>query len=559
MLHRIEIQDFALIETLALELSPGFGAMTGETGAGKSIVLDAVAFALGARVESGWLREGASRAEVTLECDVPAAAEARELLAQWEIEPEDGRLILRRTLDAQGRSRAWVQGVAVTLGQLRSLGAWIADIHGQHAHHALLQAATQRRLLDRYADAAPQVAAVAAAWHAWQEAEQRYREALTHAAQREEERERLRYWLDEWAAIAFDEAMWQAWEEEHRRLAHAAEIASAGAAALAALSEGEVSATELVAQAIRTLRHAAAHDPRLHSAVALLESAEAEIAEAEHLVRAHALAIEADPERLHWLESRLASAVALARKHRVDAAALPKLAEQWQARLEVLEASADLTALETARQLAQDEYAAAAAALSALRQEAAARLSAAVTGQLPALALPHARFAVALLPVPPGPHGMEQVQFRFAANPGQSPGPMDEIASGGELARVGLALQVVAAGADDIPTVVFDEVDVGIGGAVAAVVGRLLAQLGRERQVLAVTHQPQVAAWADWHARVEKRFEADRAVTHLMVLDEAARREELARMLGGTEVGEEARAQAEALRREALRCGQSGR
>lgn len=548
MIRRLEIRDFVLIDHLDLVFAPGFGALTGETGAGKSILLDALSFVLGARADSHWVRSGAAKAEVVLECDWPENPEVKELLLEWAIESDSEEpLLIRRTMDANGRSRAWIQGVAVTQGQLRALGGWIADIHGQHAHHALLQPETQRRLLDRFADARQECSAVAAAWQRWQNAKRALDEAVAAEGRLAEERERLSWWLQEWQPVAFTLSAWREWEADYRRLSHTAEIKEQVASAFAALDSDPEGALTAVHRAIRSLRTVEAFEQELAEPLTLLDAAAAELEEAAAALKRQLVRLEEDPEALAALAARIAAVHDLARKHRVAPEALPALAAEWAERLKRLEAAADIDQLSAAERKAQQHYQEAAARLTVKRQRAARRLQEEVVALLRSLAMPHALFAVALEPVAPGPFGVERIVFTFTANPGQAPAPLAAVASGGELARIGLAIQVASTGAEEIPTVVFDEVDVGIGGSVAAVVGRLMQRLGTWRQVLAVTHQPQVAACADWQWRVTKESGTEGVVTRVEALGEAERVSELARMVAGETIDEAALAHARSL------------
>lgn len=550
MIRQLTIRDFVLVEALTLSFLPGFGALTGETGAGKSILLDALSFALGARAEAGWVRHGAKRAEVTAAFDWPTHPEAQALLSEWAIEPE-AELLIRRLLDESGRSRGWIQGMPAAQAQLRALGAYLVDIHGQHAHHALLSASTQRRLLDRFAEAQNAARAVAEAYQAWQQAQAAFAASVAAQVTIAEERERLTWWLAEWEEIAFTPEAWQEWQTEHRRLAHTEELKRQLALAHVALAE-EAGVFDRLAEAQRALQAAEAFQPTLAEPLALLASAEAEIAEAAALLKRQLAQCEEDPERLAWLEGRLAAVHHLARKHRTAPEALPALAAAWQQRLASLEA-ADLDALRAAVAAAEADYRHAAAALSAKRRVGAERLQAAVNALLPELAMPHAAFAVALIPAEPSPQGDERVVFRFAANPGQLPAPLAEVASGGELSRIGLAIQVVASQAEEIETLIFDEVDVGVSGPVAAVVGRMLQEVGHVRQVLVVTHQPQVAAAADWQWQVRKEVTPAGTRTVVTALTDDERIAELARMVAGEAVSNTALAHAAQLLAEGRR------
>jgi DNA repair protein RecN (Recombination protein N) len=551
MIRELEICDFVLVDQLLLTFAPGFGALTGETGAGKSILLDALTFVLGARADAGWVRQGCRRAEVAVRFDWPRHPEAQALLAQWAIEPEE-ELVIRRVVDESGRSRGWIQGVAVTQAQLKALGGWLADIHGQHAHHALLHPTTQRRLLDRFAEAEREAEAVASLFAQWQEAQANLASAVVAQVEQAKERERLQWWLAEWEPLAFTAENWHQWQADHRRLAHAVELKTQLTAAHAALAADETGGLDQIAAAIRAVEEMVVFQPALTEALTLLTSAQTEVAEAAAQIRREAARCDEDPEQLAWLEERMRAIHDLARKHRVDPEALPALAASWQARLAQLEGS-ELTELQQSAEKAEANYRTAAALLSARRRLAAERLGTAIAPLLPELAMPHATFEVALTPCDPSPQGVERVAFLFSANPGQPLAPLAQVASGGELSRVGLAIQVAASRAEEIETLVFDEVDVGVSGAVAAVVGRLLQEVGSYRQVLAVTHQPQVAAAADWQWRVVKEVTEAGVRTTVQPLAEAERVIELARMIAGEGVSETALAHAARLRAEGRR------
>ncbi len=552
MIRELEIRDFVLVDQLLLTFAPRFGALTGETGAGKSILLDALTFALGARADAGWVRQGCRRAEVAVRFDWPNHPEAQALLTQWAIDPEE-ELVIRRVVDENGRSRGWIQGVAVTQAQLKALGGWLADIHGQHAHHALLQPATQRRLLDRFAEAECEAEAVASAFAQWQSAQSELAAAIAAQVERAEERERLGWWLSEWESLAFTAEQWQQWQADHRRLAHAVELKTQLTAAHTALTADELGGLDQIATAIRAIEEMVVFQPALTEALTLLTSAQTEVAEAAAQIRREAARCDEDPEQLAWLEERMRAIYELARKHRVAPEALPALAANWQARFAQLEAS-ELAQLQQAAEEAEARYRTAAARLSARRRQAAERLKGAIAPLLPDLALPHATFEVALTPCEPTPHGVERIAFLFSANPGQPLATLAQVASGGELSRVGLAIQVAASRAEEIETLIFDEVDVGISGTVAAVVGRLLQEVGSYRQVLAVTHQPQVAAAADWQWRVVKEVtDAGVLRTTVQPLTEAERVAELARMIAGEAVSDTALAHAARLRAEGRR------
>ncbi|WP_028875063.1 DNA repair protein RecN [Tepidiphilus margaritifer] len=547
MLVRLTIRDFVLVRELELGLAPGFGVLTGETGAGKSILLDALDLLLGGRASAEVIRQGAERAEVTLECTLPPAAEARAWLEAHGIEVEGDTLLLRRNIERSGRSRAWIEAVPVPATALREFGAWIADIHGQHAHHALLESAVQRRMLDRLAGAEALAEDVRQRFAAWESARERLARARERQESVGEERERLLWQLQEWERLALRPGEWDEVQQEHRRLAHAAQLLQQVAQAAALLSEDEPSAQALLGQAERALAGSLEFDAKLAEAVQLVSEARIGVQEAAASLRRYLDAFELDPARLAELERRLAAIDEFARRYRVPPEELFALAGRWRERLAALEESADLGRLEAEVRAAESAYFESARALSERRRETAEWLSAEVSAAMQELAMKGGRFAAALVAAEPAATGLERVEFRVAANPSQPLAPLARVASGGELSRIGLAIQVIASRASDTPTLIFDEVDVGIGGAVAEIVGRSLWQLGRDRQVLAVTHLPQVAAWADWQLRVWKEEEGGAVRTRVEALDAAARVEEIARMLGGLEITDTTREHAREL------------
>ncbi|WEN41834.1 DNA repair protein RecN [Thauera sp. GDN1] len=536
MLRSLTIRDFVIVDRLELEFDAGFGVLTGETGAGKSILLDALGLVLGGRGEAGMVRSGRERADVAAEFDVPADGALAAWLAEQELPAEEGMVILRRTIDAGGRSRAWINGSAVTLAQLRSAGEWLADIHGQHAHHALLRADAQRTLVDVQAGAAPLAAEVARLHREWQRLLRLQREAEADSASSARERELLAWQLKELDDLGFDPEAWQELNAEHSRLAHAASLIEGADETLAALGEGDLAVCTVLRHLDARIAALADYDPGLADARELLGAAAIQADEALYALRRYRDRLDLDPQRLAELEQRIATVMDAARKHRVAPEALPELLCQWRERLEALEASADPARLAAAAAAAEKAFAGSAAKLSAMRAPAARRLSEEITEAMQTLAMAGGRFEVALEACEPSATGVESVEFRVAANPGQPLRSLAKVASGGELSRIGLAIQVMASRDTAVPTLVFDEVDVGIGGRVAEIVGKLLARLGRDRQVLCVTHLPQVAACADWQWRIAKREQGGETVSEVTPLDDAARTEEIARMLGGVNI-----------------------
>jgi DNA repair protein RecN (Recombination protein N) len=534
MLRRLFIKDFVIVDRLELEFEAGFGTLTGETGAGKSILVDALSLALGERADAGVVRAGGEKAEVAAEFDTD------ERLTAWlranDLEA-DGGCLLRRVVDSKGRSRAYVNGMPATLAQLKEAADFLADIHGQHAYHTLLRPEAQRRMLDAQAGLTDLARDVAAKFRAWRE----IREARERAALDQEsltrERELLEWQAKELETLGFDLARWQEELQEHRRLAHAASLLEGTAAAMTLLDEGEASALAQVDEVLSRLNPVLDYDAGLRGAVELLESARIQLVEAAHALARYRERLELEPERLTELDARLEAVTAMARKHRVTPEELPALKARIDERLASMLLSFDAETLARREAEARADYEKSAKRLSAGRAKTAAALSQAVSEGMQQLAMAGGRFEAALEPLPEGAAcGLETVEFRVAANPGQSLRSLAKVASGGELSRIGLAIQVVASHAGDTPTLIFDEVDAGIGGRVAEIVGRMLRQLGRERQVLCVTHLPQVAARADWQWSVTKEQADGATLCRVADLDMEGRVGEIARMLGGVKI-----------------------
>ena len=536
MLRRLTIRDFVLVERLELDFSAGFGTLTGETGAGKSILVDALAFVLGERADTGLIRSGCERAEVAAEFDLQGSPAAAECLRQQDLDSGDG-LLLRRVLDANGRSRAYLNGSPVTLTQLREVAESLVDIHGQHAHQSLLRGDAQRALLDSHARLGALLGEVAAAWRHWREISALLEAAAGGAQALAQEREQLEWQVRELETLGFSLAEWDALNIEHKRLGHAASLVEGARFSLDLLAEGDAACEQQVDIVARRLDSLAEYDPALAEVAALLQSAQAELAEAVSALRRYADRVDLDPLLLGEAERRIEAVLGCARKFRTTPVDLPALLERWQARLAVLGESADIAALERRVAAARKQYEALANDLSKRRSQAAGALGLEVSRVMQQLALGGGRFEVGLVAVDGGSaHGLEQVEFRIAGLAGNESRALAKVASGGELSRISLAIQVVTSQAASVPTLIFDEVDVGIGGGVAEVVGRLLRELGGERQVLCVTHLPQVAARANWQWQVIKSAQDGELRSRVIALDDAARVEEIARMLGGVEI-----------------------
>ena len=542
MLRRLSIKDFVIVDRLELEFAAGFGVLTGETGAGKSILLDALGLALGGRTDAGVVRSGRERTDISAEFDLPGDGPLRDWCVEQDIPLDDEVVLLRRVVEAAGRSRAWINGVPVTLTQLREAGDWLADIHGQHAHHALLRGDAQRLLLDAHAGATEAAARTAASHRAWQQLLQLRRAAEADVAGSERQRELLAWQIREVEALGFVAEDWDELNQEQSRLAHAAGLIGGAEETLALLGEGEFAITSLLGRAGSRVDGMAEFDPGLSEVQELIASAAIQADEALHALRRYRDRLDLDPARLAEIDRRIGSITDVARKYRVVPEELPALLAGWQAELASLTERADPALLAAREAEAQTAYLDAARALTDLRRPAAARLSAEISAAMQNLAMAGGRFEVALEPLPEGgAHGLETVEFRVAANPNQPLRALAKVASGGELSRIGLAIQVMTSRDSATPTLIFDEVDVGIGGGVAEIVGKLLAQLGRERQVLCVTHLPQVAACGDWHWNIAKARTGDEVVSQVTPLAPAGRIDEIARMLGGVKITETTR------------------
>jgi DNA repair protein RecN (Recombination protein N) len=542
MLQRLFIRDFVIVDRLELEFAGRFGALTGETGAGKSILVDALSLALGERAEAGIVRHGCDRAEVSAEFSVAAVDPLAAWLRDNDFDAESGACLLRRVVDAGGRSRAYINGAPATLAQLKDAAEFLADIHGQHAHHSLLRGDAQRNLLDAHGGLTAIAREVAERYREWHRLAEAHRHAERDAEASARERELLEWQVKELRTLAFDPAAWRETEQEHRRLAHAASLIDGVAATLALLEDGDGAVLATLEHGAVRLREMVDLDPALAEAGDLLEGGLIQLQEAAHFLSRYRDRLELEPERLAELEQRIDAVVGLARKQRVAAEDLPARLTELEARLGELALYADPTALAEREAAARVSYREAATKLGRGRLKAAKALSAAVTEAMQQLAMAGGRFEAVLEPLEEGAaYGLESVEFRVTANAGQPLRPLAKVASGGELSRIGLAIQVIASRAGQAPTLIFDEVDVGIGGRVAEIVGRLLKQLGAERQVLCVTHLPQVAAQADWQWSIAKRQSEGATVSQVAVLDDAGRVEEIARMLGGERITETTR------------------
>jgi DNA repair protein RecN (Recombination protein N) len=541
MLTHAHISDFAIIDSLELDFETGLTCLTGETGAGKSILIDAMGLALGDRADAGTVRHGADRAEIFIGFDLADQPAVRDWLAEQELDDDSGECLVRRTVTSEGRSKAWINGRAVTIQALKSLGEMLVDIHGQHEHQSLMRRDAQRELLDAFGKHDALLDTVHAAFHDWRNTERELSELRTAQQDSDDRRDMLRFQVNELDALALSADEIPELENEHQRLAHAGRLLEGSQRALDQTYENdEGAAYALLSHAVETLTELTELDSRLKPVSETLNTALIHLQEGAEDLRRYVDDLEMDPERRDFVESRLASIQSLARKHRVEPGELPELAEQLRDELDGLDnADEKIAALET--QLAEHEklYIAAARALTEARRKTAAALGKDVTAVMQELGMQGGKFDIVVDTDPKDRYtarGRDAIEFRVTANPGQPLQALAKVASGGELSRISLAIQVIASDASNMPVMVFDEVDAGVGGGIAELIGRRMRALGHGRQVFCVTHLPQVASQAHHHLRVSKIAGSDHTRTTIARLDDETRVEELARMLGGVNI-----------------------
>ncbi|MGZ3240944.1 MAG: DNA repair protein RecN [Burkholderiaceae bacterium] len=535
MLRTLTIRDFVIVDSIELEFSPGFTVFTGETGAGKSILIDALALALGGRCDASVVREGATKADITAEFSTNHQAD--DWLSANEFASEDGGVLLRRVIDNAGRSKVFINGIAATAAQLRELGEMLIDIHGQHAHQSLLKTDAQRMLLDSQAGLQEEAKAVASAFKTWRALAKQREEFETNAKNVLLERERLEWQVGELEKLAPKPGEWDEVSNEYSRLSHAASLIEGAQEALTVISESDdrPMLSQLSALNVK-LGKLADIDAALKPVLEVLEPARIQLQEAVYALNDYLGRVELDPARLREVETRMGDLHSTARKFHVAPTDLPQEWETLSAQLKQLADASDLEALRAQEEKLKAAYMTAAQKLSKARTKAAKVLGEAVTTAMQELSMAGGRFAVALNPCEPASYGLEQVELLVAGHAGTTPRPLAKVASGGELARIALAISVITSSATATPTLIFDEVDSGIGGGVAEVVGRLLKRLGQDHQVLCVTHLPQVASQANQHFQVSKLSISGKTVSRIDALDNKGRVEEVARMLGGLEI-----------------------
>ncbi len=540
MLMNLQVRDYAIIDRIEIEFEPCMTELTGETGAGKSILVDALGLVLGERGSAQLVRSGAKRAEFAAEFNTAKLPKVQAWLEEKALDM-DSECLLRRVINADGRSRAFVNGNAVPLSQLKSLGELLLDIHGQQFHQSLGRHSIQRDLLDHFGDLLQQRAETESKFAVWKDIAQRLQQILEADADRASRLDLLTFQLRELESLALEDAEPGALLAERQKIQNSGRLAEGVNSAINNLIDNEAgNANSMIAAAVRSLESLLDFDAELKSAIEMLNSANIQVAEAAESLRRYGDAIDMDPRRRDWIEERLAAIQAIARKHRVAADEIPALAARIRQELDELNHAEERSReLEQKAGLAREEFLEIAASLSRARQQAATSFGACVTDAMTGLGMPGGIFAVALAALDEAsarPWGVDNIEFLISANPGQAPQPLSKIASGGELSRMSLAIQVIASDGSTIPTMVFDEVDNGVGGAVAEMVGRRLQELGISRQVLCVTHLPQVASLANQHFRISKVTDGKSTRTRLHVLRKAERIEELARMLGGVEI-----------------------
>ena len=552
MLQTISLRDFVIVDQLELDFSAGFTVLTGETGAGKSILLDALSLVLGERADSSQIREGSSRAEISALFQIDP--ELIQSFGQWldgqgfPLEDHGQSLLLKRTIESNGRSRAFINGSIATVTQLREAGDQLVDIHGQHAHQLLLKGGAQRELLDRHAGLLPLATEVAQNFKTLNDSRRLLEQAENAGQDIERERERLEWQLEELTELSPQENEWANIQGEHARLANGAKIIGGCQEAIEVLSDADNSIESSLSKVCGTIGALAEHDPALNTISEALESAQIQLDEAIHSLNRYLQKADLDPTRLAQVEERMQALHTAARKYRTEADALPALLLDTAERLDALTASQNIEALREKVQQEEVAYLKLAKQLSKKRGEAAAELGKLVTDAMQDLSMAGGRLEIALTPLSEGgSHGLEQIEFLVAGHAGSTPRSLAKVASGGELARISLAISVITSKASFTPTLIFDEVDAGIGGAVAETVGKLLHQLGQSHQILCVTHLPQVAAQGNHHLKVSKSQSGDKTISQVQPLARIERVEEVARMLGGATITDTTRRHAREL------------
>jgi len=549
MLSHLYIRDFTIVSQLEVGLHAGLTVLTGETGAGKSIIIDALALVLGQRADNRVIRHGCQRTEITASFELTPASDAAKWLASNDLFG-DGECVVRRIIELDKATKGFINGRPAPMQMLRELGDHLVDIHGQHEHQSLLKRDNQRQVLDDYSEISDEVDALAGVYRELNSLQDRLATLRAQKADRSARIELLQYQVQELEALDLQPDEIGQIEEEHARLANGAELLEGVQSIAHGLYDSETgSVSQVLGHSVQKLEHLAEHDPKLGELINLLTEASIQVDEAASGLHNYLDDLELDPQRLDWLDQRLAAIQDLSRKHHVEPEALPGVLQQLRTELSDIEDfDVNLTKLEHDIESHRNDYLQKAKIISDARNTSATKLGAAVTASMQELGMQGGQFEIAIAPLTEGElgaRGLERIEFLVSANPGQPPMPLNKVASGGELSRISLALQVITATVGRIPTLIFDEVDVGIGGRVAEIVGQQLRDLGQARQVLCITHQAQVAAKGNQHLQVAKESADGETVSRIKPLSENERVEEIARMIGGIEISQQTRDHAE--------------
>lgn len=557
MLRFLNIQDFVIVDRMELEFGPGFTVLTGETGAGKSILIDALSLSLGERSDAGQVRNGSKRAEISAEFDVGESPELLAWLRENDLEgyeDDDNVCLMRRVIEAGGRSRGFINGRPATLQQLRTVGGKLVDIHGQHEHQSLLRTEEQRDLLDAFSGSRELAQAVTTGYRRWQNLQKRRIEWEQNATTFEQEREQLELQRRELSVLKFSPDEWQALKSDHSRLSHSASLLESVHTCLETLSESESASLAQINLVISRLKGLLQYDAGLKGVVDMLDSAQIQLQEAVYELGRYKQGLDLDPKSLQEMEERLSVVHAAARKYRVVPDELPNLLKTFTEKLDGFNQIGDGGAMMKEEAVAKDIYLKLAKKLSVVRDGAARKLTQQVTAAMQSLAMEGGKFSVTQTPLEQGnAHGMEQIEFEVSPHRGMPLRPLVKVVSGGELSRISLAIQVITSKVGVVPTLIFDEIDAGIGGRIAEIVGELLKKLGTERQVMCVTHLAQVASAGNQQWQVAKSGDTDNGgniLSHVTVLKDEERIEEIARMLGGVKITETTRKHAAEMLRE---------